>query len=113
MVLAVVRTMLERLGFGVIAVPDGDQAMEIFERRPDGFALVLLDLTMPGMSSEESCRQIRALNGDVPIVLSSGYSEQELAARFAGNDVSGFVQKPYRLDALAETLRVALKPHPI
>jgi CheY-like chemotaxis protein len=52
------------------------------------------------MDGWEVVQQIRALRPDVPILLMSGYTEQELIGRFAGVGVSGFLQKPFRPDDL-------------
>ena len=71
--------------------------------------LVLLDLTMPHMNGEEAFRALREMDPGVRVVLSSGYSESELTARFAGKGPSGFVQKPYTLSVLREKLRAALE----
>ncbi len=105
---AVSRHMLELLGFEVITSGDGREALEIFAADPERFTLVLLDLTMPELDGEECFRELRRIREDVPVVLSSGYDEQELTSRFVGQGLAGFIQKPYELDTLAEKLRQAL-----
>lgn len=109
MVRSVARGMLQHLGFEVVTAHNGDQALEIFRHTPDMFACVLLDLSMPGLSSEECCRRIRAIRDDVPVVLSSGYGIQELAPRFSGDEFSCFIQKPYNIESLARAMRAALE----
>jgi len=69
---------------------------------------VLLDLSMPGLSGEDTFEALRRLNVDVRIVLSSGYSEAEATRRFVGRGLAGFLQKPYRPETLVETVRRAL-----
>jgi PAS domain S-box-containing protein len=100
--------MLERVGFEVLAAMDGREALEIFRERHEEIALVLLDLTMPDLDGEEAFRELRRIDNQVCVVMSSGYTESEIAPRFAGKRLSGFLQKPYTLDALTQCLRNAL-----
>jgi DNA-binding NtrC family response regulator len=57
--------------------------------------LILLDLSMPGLNGEETLRELRQTDAHVRVLLSSGYSHAEVAARFAGQSEVGFIQKPY------------------
>lgn len=100
--------MLERLGFGVLIAVDGREALDIYRERREEIALVLLDLTMPDLDGEEAFRELRRIDPQVCVVMSSGYTESEIAPRFAGKRLSGFLQKPYTLDALSQCLRGAL-----
>ncbi|MEM8996398.1 MAG: PAS domain S-box protein, partial [Acidobacteriota bacterium] len=88
--------MLVRLGFDVLSADGGGRALEIFRRRRDDICVVLLDMTMPHMDGEETFRSLQAIRPGVPVVLSSGYSEQIAAERFDGKGLAGFLQKPYR-----------------
>ena len=99
---------LRQYGYKAVVASDGAEAVEIFEREPRGFVAVLLDLTMPVMGGEEALRHIRTLSSDIPVVLSSGYSELEAIQRFTGQGLAGFLQKPYTSLALAQTLRRVL-----
>ena len=100
--------MLERLGFGVLIAVDGREALDIYRERREEIALVLLDLTMPDLDGEEAFRELRRTDPQVCVVMSSGHTESEIAPRFAGKRLSGFLQKPYTLDALSQCLRGAL-----
>jgi two-component system cell cycle sensor histidine kinase/response regulator CckA len=100
--------MLSRLGFTVLTAADGDEAVVVYREHMDEITLVLLDLTMPRMDGEETFRALRALDPEVRVVMTSGYSEQDMAARFAGKGLAGFVPKPYTLAELAERLQAAL-----
>ena len=59
---------------------------------------------MPEIDGEACFRGLRELRSDTCVVLSSGYNEQDLVVRFAGKGLAGFIQKPYTLDTLRETL---------
>ncbi len=97
--------MLERLGFEALTAGDGEEALEVFRERGDEIVCVMLDLTMPRMDGEETYRELRRLRPDVRVILSSGYNEQDVAQRFVGKGLAGFVQKPYQLAELAAKLR--------
>ena len=69
---------------------------------------MLLDLTMPAMGGDDALRIIREIRRDVPVVLSSGYTESDALRRFSDLGLSGFLQKPYTASALARKIKQAL-----
>ncbi len=97
---AVASALLRRRGFRTIEAEDGIKAVEVFNTDPEGFALVLLDLTMPRMNGEETLRALRNVRPDVNVLLMSGYNEQDVTRMFSGHNLSGFLQKPFRADEL-------------
>jgi len=104
------RAILEASGFTVLTACDGADALNVFRRHAGEVAAILLDLTMPVMSGEETASELRRIRAGVPIVLSSGYSEQEMAGRFAGKGLAGFLKKPYEPSDLTTALQRALAP---
>ena len=113
--LLVAEETLNTAGFEVITARDGVQAVEVFTEHSNELVGVLLDLTMPRMDGEEALRKMKAINPSVPVILSSGYSEQEVLQRVhqphggAGatanaNRVAGFLQKPYLPSTLTRKL---------
>jgi two-component system cell cycle sensor histidine kinase/response regulator CckA len=100
--------MLQRLGFNVLSADDGEEALATFREQQGSVDLVLLDLTMPNVDGEECFRELRLIRPDVRVVVTSGYSEQDLAERFAGKGLAGVIQKPFRVQALATVLAEAL-----
>jgi signal transduction histidine kinase/CheY-like chemotaxis protein len=103
------KAMLERLGYRVVLAEDGRQAVEKFQAHQAAIAGVLLDLTMPSMDGEETCRALRRIDARVRVVLSSGYGEHDVEQRFAGLGLAGFIQKPYELNSLGTVLASALR----
>lgn len=99
------REMLRELGFSVLTAIDGKDALEIFKTHPE-IALVILDLTMPHMDGEQCFRELRMLRPNVKVIMSSGYNEQEVAQKFVGKGLAGFIQKPYKLSTLKSALMV-------
>ncbi len=108
-VLNLARQMLEHLGHEVLAAQDGSEAMALFGQHCERITAVILDLVMPGMGGEEVLVRIREQSRNLPIVISSGYSEQEISLLLAQDRNLGFLQKPYSLSALAEILDRLLK----
>jgi PAS domain S-box-containing protein len=108
LVLEFVRNTLEEYGYQVITAGNGRTGFEIFRERSREIDLVLLDMTMPEMSGEETFRAIRAVSLDVIILLSSGYSEVEATGGFADKALAGFIQKPYTPQTLATKIKQAL-----
>ncbi|MHB9026694.1 MAG: PAS domain-containing hybrid sensor histidine kinase/response regulator [Armatimonadota bacterium] len=105
----VVKMMLESCGFAVITANDGKDGVETFCAHADRVALVLLDMTMPHMNGEEAFREMRKVRPELPVILTSGYNEQDATNSFQGKGLAGFLQKPFQLDLLLEKIRVALK----
>jgi CheY-like chemotaxis protein len=92
----VAQRTLERAGLQVITASDGREGLKVFEETKDELSLVILDLTMPHLSGEEVLVKMRQINPDVPVILTSGYNEQEISTRFEGQELAGFIQKPFR-----------------
>jgi len=67
-------------------------------------------MTMPCMAVDEVLPAIRTINAHVPVILSSGYNEQEAVNRFVGAGLAAFIHKPYRYETLLQTLCQALEP---
>jgi CheY-like chemotaxis protein len=105
---AVARRILESASFGVLEAVDGREAVRMIREHGPRIHLILLDLTMPELSGEEAFREIRKLDGEVAVLLSSGYNEQETVVRFAGKGLTGFIQKPYSAQELLAAVRRAL-----
>jgi two-component system, cell cycle sensor histidine kinase and response regulator CckA len=102
------RSILENSGFTVLTAGNGGDAVGVFRRYAVEVAAVVLDLTMPVMNGEEAATELRRIRPGVPIILSSGYSEREVAARFAGQGLAGFLKKPYEPAELVAALRRAI-----
>ncbi|MBN2071167.1 MAG: PAS domain-containing protein [Candidatus Krumholzibacteriota bacterium] len=108
-VLAVGKAMLRKIGMNVLTAEDGVKALELFREHSGEIACVVLDLTMPRMSGEETFRELRRIKSDVKVIMSSGYNEQDVVNRFAGKGLTGFIQKPYRREDLLKVLRKVME----
>jgi len=100
------RRLLTRMGFEVELASDGVEAIEKFTDDPSRFVLVLLDLTMPGMTGANAFTEIRRLSPTARVMVMSGFSEKDASAMFAGDTVpNGFLPKPFDFDALSAAVR--------
>jgi signal transduction histidine kinase/CheY-like chemotaxis protein len=104
------KAALERFGYMVLLAANGREGVEIFRAIAERVSAVLLDMTMPVMSGEETFERLRAIRADATVILSSGHSEAEAVRRFAGKGLAGFVQKPYTSIELARAIRRVLRP---
>jgi PAS domain S-box-containing protein len=103
---AVAQALLTRSGYMVLTAPDGASALSVLQDHPVGIGLILLDMTMPGMTNGEVVQAIRALDPTVPILLNSGYtSNGTVKQMLEENSVQGFLSKPYDLDQLLENVQ--------
>jgi CheY-like chemotaxis protein len=98
------RDMLEQAGFTVICAEDGMAAVERLRAEPSAVDAVLLDLTMPKLSGEETYRRLLEVRSDLPVIVASGYSEQDAMDRFSGPRPAGYLQKPYRIADLKRAI---------
>jgi signal transduction histidine kinase/CheY-like chemotaxis protein len=108
MILDSTRAGLEALGLSVVTAGDGLEALDRLQEPGAKVDLVIMDLTMPRMDGHEAYARIRALRPGLPVILSSGYNEQESVRRLPDAGLAGFLQKPYTLKALAGAVGAAL-----
>ncbi|MBI2814933.1 MAG: CHASE domain-containing protein [Opitutae bacterium] len=103
----IVTAVLESFGATVLPASGGEEALALLSAHGDRVTLVLLDLTMPGISGEETLRRFRLGGARPPVIIMSGYSETEIMKRSTDLGVAGFIQKPFEIATLLERV----KPH--
>jgi CheY-like chemotaxis protein len=108
-VLDVGRAMLAKLGYQVLTAASGTDAVDIYRAKQDAIAMVILDMIMPGMSGSQTFDALKAINPDIRVLLSSGYSIDGEAATILENGCRGFIQKPFGLEQLACKVREVLE----
>lgn len=108
-VLRLTRRLLERNGLRVLAAGSGEEALARFRERRAEIGAVVMDLTMPGMGGDEALGAIRALDREIPVILMSGYSEEEVARRCGVLELTAFLPKPYLPAELIDEVRRALR----
>jgi len=103
---AVARGLLSRSGYTVLTAPDGASALNVLREHPGVIGLVLLDMTMPGMTTDEIVDSVHALDPTLPILLNSGYASNDTVRRMLDEgNVQGFLGKPYGLQELVKNVQ--------
>ncbi len=112
MVMDIGNQFLKRMGYTVRTASSGQKALDIFKQAPDRIDCLLLDFTMPGMDGLETMQQVRKIRPDARIIITSGYTRQQIEDRFAHmGPPDDFIQKPFEMKTLQEKLnRVISKP---
>ncbi len=105
----VTELLLRDIGFEVLALATGRDAIREFRERAEQVRAVVLDVTMPDLGGDQVLRELRLRRADVPVLLCSGYSQEEMGDRFAASDLASFLQKPYAFDTLRSRLRELLE----
>ncbi|HEX9009492.1 MAG TPA: ATP-binding protein [Holophagaceae bacterium] len=105
---AVARGLAEAHGFQVLEAADGQEALGLFELRHRELSAVLMDLTMPHLDGRRAFLRMHEINPGVPVVMTSGYSEEDVVADFLGRGLAGFLAKPYQSGQFLAVLRQAI-----
>ena len=101
-------TMLTDEGYKVILARDGFEALRIYQQISKQIGLVILDFFLPVMDGDAVFDELRTLNPDVAVVLSSGFAEQSKLGNMLALGLKGFIPKPYTREKLLEQVRSTL-----
>lgn len=96
-------------GYSVTLAENGRKAVEAFREAGGAIDLVVLDMTMPGMSGQETLSALRDIRPDVKVLLSTAYGEEAATRQMAAGALVGFLQKPYAPDRLATKVKQLLE----
>ena len=102
------QTVLRKYGYTVLVAEDAVSALELLRQTRQRVGLVLLDLSMPGMSAQQAVQRIQSGWPGTHILLTSGYDEEEVLGQFAETRLAGFLQKPYTSAQLAEKINATI-----
>jgi CheY-like chemotaxis protein len=95
-------------GYRVVTARDGFQALYIYKKLKGQIELVILDFTMPIMDGAEVFSELRMIDPQVPVVLSSGFTEQDKLKWMLAKGLRGFIPKPYTQQKLLLQVRSTL-----
>ncbi|ACL04010.1 Protein with response regulator receiver domain [Desulfatibacillum aliphaticivorans] len=107
-VTSIMNMMLEGLGYEVTSHADGAKAYEDFTQRPDGYGLVICDQVMPGMSGMDLLEKVRGVSPETPVILCTGYANDELQEQVEKRSVSAVLTKPFAMQKLARVISAVL-----
>jgi len=106
--LTLVKQLLTTAGYHVTTAQSGFECLELFRRRPLAYQLVLLDLTMPFMDGEETFHRLREIRPDAPILLCTGFIQNDKLERLMTAGLSGFLRKPFAPDEIVSQVKAIL-----
>jgi CheY-like chemotaxis protein len=101
------RNVLERSGFQVLLAEDGTEAIDVYRHEMAHVDLVVLDLTMPSLSGDDTFRRLVKINPRVRVLFCSGYPSEHVRS-LGQEQVVGFISKPYRNEDLLRAVRAAI-----
>jgi CheY-like chemotaxis protein len=102
------RNFLEKLGYKALIARNGLEAVEIFRTYRDEIALVVLDLVMPKMNGKQTFLEIKKIQSDAKILISTGYAIDDKVEGFLNQGCHGFLQKPFSMNEFARAVRKIL-----
>ena len=91
-------------GVLVVGAASGEEGVSFFREHCEEIGLVVLDLSLPGMSGEVTFEQLKLIDPKVRAVISSGFPAEEVMKIFDGTGVIGYLQKPYNYATLVESV---------
>lgn len=100
--------MLQDMGYTVFIAGNGLEALDMFKSHSDEITCVVLDLSMPQLDGLQTLVEMRRIKPGLKAVLMSGYAEQEIESRVAGEPIDAFLGKPFDIHALSDILRKLL-----
>ena len=101
-VLNFMRTLLEKFGYEVFTVSDGLQGLAFIETRGNEIDLIISDVEMPVMNGVEMLKRIRVIRPDMPVIVTSGYSD--IHGEVLKNGADAFLRKPARIQEIIKTI---------
>jgi len=107
-VVQMVQQILESLGYHITPCTSSVKAFEAFRAKPDNFALVITDMTMPNMTGAELATRLLEIRSDIPIILCTGFSDLMNEKKANALGIRGYVMKPVIRDKMARTIRKVL-----
>jgi nitrogen-specific signal transduction histidine kinase/CheY-like chemotaxis protein len=100
--------VLEALGYRVLGAKGGCEALDIYQSNRDRIDLVILDMVMPDMAGGETYDQMKKIDRNIKVLLSSGYSIDGQASEILERGCDGFIQKPFSMEVLSKRIREVL-----
>ena len=100
--------ILKTIGYKVLTAKSGNAAVELYKANHNEIDMVILDMIMPDMDGGETYDRLKKINPDIKVLLSSGYSIDGLASEIMLRGCNGFIQKPFNMKDLSQTIREIL-----
>jgi len=99
-----VRTSLRSLGYTVSVCPDGAAGVDYYREHHQDIDLVILDLIMPKMNGQDAFREMKKINANVKVLVSSGFSHTQATRQMLNEGALALLNKPFQITELAEAV---------
>ena len=104
-----IKLTLKRHNFSVFEAEDGIEALTIFKQNLRIIDCVISDITMPNMNGWETLHALRKISPQIPVILSSGFLQENVMNEHHTEIPQAFLQKPYEYSLLLETIETVIK----
>jgi len=104
--------MLSELGHVVVTADSGARGLELLKAQPEAVDFVILDLTMPEQSGEQTFEQLRLIRNNLPVVITSGFQAEDASELLKKPYVVGFLDKPHTMTSLEMLLATVTQQSP-
>jgi len=110
LLLELLKDMLEGEGYRVLTATDGIEAVDLYRNEKENVSLVLSDMGLPSMGGWEVLRQLKAINPEVKVILSSGFMDSKVRQDMIQSGARDFIQKPYTPEKVLQQIRDSILP---
>ena len=104
-ILTMMKEVLEQGGFKVLTAETGRAGIKLYQERFSEIDAVLMDMAMSDMDGTEVSDEMRKVNSDVKVVLTSGYLEEDIISRLTAHGIKYFIQKPFMPQLLVQKMK--------
>jgi DNA-binding response OmpR family regulator len=107
-IVKILEAFLKQQGHQAITATSGSEALRMFLEIKEQISLVILDQTLPDISGAELAAKLRNMRPNIPIVMFSGYGEEDMRRETKGLGINAYMRKPVTYDQLAKIVRKVL-----
>ena len=100
--------MLESLGLNCITAENGEQGIRKYRELQEEIAAIILDIEMPGITGDKVFDQLKEINPDLKILVTSGYAKSFLETKYFQRKLDHFMPKPFQLKQLCTKLKTLI-----
>ncbi|MEW5804293.1 MAG: response regulator [bacterium] len=97
--------ILARSGYKVFCAANGEEALDLYKKNENLIDLVILDMIMPKKDGLETFKELKEINRDIRVVISTGYLPNHISSEFLKGGAVGFIQKPYTAMELSKMVK--------
>jgi PAS domain S-box-containing protein len=109
MMLETCKNLCEHIGYDVFTAHNGEEGIEIYKEYKNKISLLILDMEMPGLNGLETFIELKKIDKNVKVIISSGFSLEGNVKTAISKGAKTFLKKPYRLKELSKNINMVLE----